>query len=116
MYHIHGASCTWYAVCSAKAQFQQEVWLVQLLGGPQIGKWYRLRIDVAGNEISYYIDDKLQHQVNDNLHKSGGVNLYAHDAIVEFDNVVITGDDIPDNLSIQHQSKVTISWGQLKRY
>jgi len=115
-YYIHGALCTWYAVCNAKAKFNNEVWLVQLPGGPQLGEWYRLRIDVAGNEISYYIDDKLQHQVNDNLHTSGGVSLYAYHAIVEFDNVVITGDEIPDNLSIQSQSKVTTSWGELKKY
>ena len=62
--------------------------------------WYRLRIDVEGNNISYYIDDALQHQITDNLHLSGGVSLYAYHAIVEFDNVVITGPDIPDDSSL----------------
>ncbi|MBM3239705.1 hypothetical protein FJZ31_25760 [Candidatus Poribacteria bacterium] len=93
-------------------------------GGPQIGEWHRIRIDVVGNEISYYIDDKLQHQVNDNLHKSGGVFLYAYHAIVEFDNVVITGDDIPDvgpsgypiKQPVQPKSKLTSTWGRVKSH
>jgi len=91
-----------------------------LPGGPQLGEWHRIRIDVVGNEISFYIDDKLQHQRNDNLHTSGGVFLYAYNAIVEFDNVVITGDDIPDvgpsGYAVQPKSKLTSTWGRLKSH
>jgi len=106
-------------VCEAKAKAQNNVWFVQLPGGPNVGEWHRLRIDVVGNKISYYIDDKLRHQVKDNLHTSGGVNLYAYNAIVEFDNVVIKGDDIPNagpsgGYAVQPKSKLPTMWGQLK--
>jgi hypothetical protein len=119
-YYLHGAMCSW------------KVWndtlvngaLLHLWGGagidlpgkPEVGKWYRIEIETKGNNISFYIDDEKIFEREDDSHPSGGVSLWAYDAIVELDNAVITGDDIPDNLSIQPQSKVTTSWGQLKKY
>ena len=116
MYYLHGAVCSWYAVCQARDKFHREVWIVWLPDGPQIGEWHRIRIDVAGNEISYYIDDELKHQNrNDSLHTSGGVSLYAYNSIAEFDNVVITADDIPDmgpsGYAVEHGNKLAATWG-----
>jgi hypothetical protein len=78
-----------------------------------------VRIDVAGNSISYYVDDKLLHQLRDRLHSSGGVNLYAYNATMEFDNIVITGDEIPNTGSsgyaVKPKAKSAITWGRIKR-
>ena len=118
-YQIHGADCMWYAISLAKGKVHSDAWLVELPGGPNIGEWYRLRIDVVGDEISFYIDDDLQHQRNDKLHSSGGVNMYAYNAIVEFDNVVITGDDIPDGdpsgYAVEPEARLATTWGAIKR-
>ncbi len=102
-----------------KGEVCSEAWIIDLPGGPLLGEWYRLRMDVAGNEISFYVDGKLLHQTNDNMHKSGGVNLYAYDAIAEFDNIVITGDEIPNiepsGYGVRPQAKLATTWGQVKR-
>ena len=106
-------------MCSAKGEVQREVWIANLPGGPQIGEWYRVKIDVVGNSISYYVDGKLLHQAKDNLHSSGGVNLYAYNASMEFDNIVITGDEIPDagpgGYAVQPIAKSATTWGRIKR-
>ena len=119
-YYIHGAISSWYAACEAKSKVSSDVWLIALPGNPWIGEWHRLRIDSVGNDISYYVDGELQHQAKDDLHSSGGVNLYAYNAIVEFDNVIITGDDVPDGgpggyTNIQAKVRLATNWGKLKR-
>ena len=90
-----------------------------MAGGPQIGDWCRLRIDAVGNIGSYHIDGVQQFKRNDNSHPSGGVFLYAYGAIVEFDNVVITGDDIPDSgpsgYAVQPWARLATTWGSLKQ-
>jgi len=120
-YYIMG--CTrhglWGAGSGIKSKFNINAWMVLLAGGPpQIDEWYRLRIDQKGNKISFYIDDELKNQSNDDLHPSGGVGLYAYNAIVEFDNVVITGDDIPDTgpsgYAVKPKAKLTATWASMK--
>ena len=45
--------------------------------------------------------------------------MYAYNAIVEFDNVVITGDEIPDGgpsgYAVEPAVKLATSWGTIKR-
>jgi len=96
MYYIHGALCNWWAMNNMKNKALIYAWQIVLPGGPQANKWYRLMINTAGKKISFFIDDELQFETEDSLHPSGGVGLYAYNAIVEFDNVVITGDEIPE--------------------
>jgi hypothetical protein len=94
------------------------LWVEQLPGGPQNDNWYRLRIDIKGNEISFYIDDTLVIQKNDDTHTSGGVWLGAYHAIVEFDNVTITGDGIPDGgsgFAVTPKGGLTTVWGKFKQ-
>ena len=118
-YYIHGADCMWHALSQAKGKVHNEAWRVMLPGGPNIGEWYRLRIDVVGDEISFCIDDELQLKRNDNLHLSGGVTLYAYNAIVEFDNVAITGEEIPDGgpsgYAVDPEARLATTWGLIKR-
>lgn len=89
-----------------------------MAGGPRIGEWHRIKLDVVGNIGSYYIDGEPQHRRNDNSHPLGGVFLYAYGAIAEFDNVVITGDDIPNTgpsgYAVQPKAKLAATWGWLK--
>jgi len=94
-------------------------WEFKLASHP-LGEWHRLEITTIGNEISFYIDDELHYQRTDDLHPSGGVFLFAYDSITEFDNVVITGDDIPDagpsgGHAVQPEAKLATTWGRLKR-
>ena len=117
-----------------------EVWLPPIYAlAPNKGefttkprRWYtlRLRSKVIGNLTVYsaFIDDTVLcdfeletpfeagKQVN-----TGGVFLYVRDAEVRFDNVVTTGETIPDLdmnefLSVSRKGKLATTWGQLKRF
>jgi len=95
------------------------VWNQKLPITPKVGEWYRPEIKAIGNEISFYIDGKLQFKRNDDLHPSGGVGLAVLDAIVDFDNVVIEGPDIPDagpsGYAVHPKSKLATTWGRIRQ-
>ena len=94
-------------------------WTVRLPIAPKAGKWYRIGIAAIGNEISFYIDGDLVHQAIDDLHPAGRIALFAFNALVEFDNVVITGDEISNTGSsgyaVKPKAKSAITWGRIKR-
>lgn len=117
-YHLHGAPCSWNAVNDlSKRKLDMHAWVRVLPGAPQIGKWYNLKITTIGDEISFYIDDELKHQTKDAMYSEGGVILYAYNAVVEFDNVVITGDEIPSEIgqAVEPETKLTTTWGMVKK-
>ena len=99
---IQGAAgpCNWWEFRNHIGGIFTRTWTTRLAEVPEIGKWYRIGMASVGNEISFFIDGELRIQQTDNLHSSGGVFLFAYDAIIEFDNVVITGPDIPDDSSL----------------
>ncbi|MBC8230596.1 hypothetical protein H8E77_13695 [bacterium] len=61
----------------------------------QAGKWYNLRFIVSGNHYEAFIDDKQICEFQTNLPESGGAGVFVANCEVHFDNVVITGDEIP---------------------
>lgn len=76
-------------------------------------------MDVVGDKISFYIDNVLVFEKRDNSNPVGGVLLWSFDSIVEFDNIVITGDGIPDigpsGYAVEPEAKLTATWGWLKK-
>lgn len=119
-----------------------EVWLPPIYQrGPDRGsfvteprKWYTLKIRSSpiGAITTLYeasIDDtplcdfKLKTVLNEGKRlNTGGAVLYVRNAEVRFDNVVITGENIPDldmnefvgELSVSSGGKLTTTWGKLK--
>ena len=83
---------------------------------PEVDKWHKVKLSFQGNTIKVFYDGKEMIDVKDNLYKSGTVALGNQDKVVHYDNVRITGPDIPDlNASpIEPQDKLTITWGQIK--
>ncbi|MBM3237570.1 hypothetical protein FJZ31_14870 [Candidatus Poribacteria bacterium] len=83
----------------------------------EVGKWHTLRFVVNGNSYEAFIDDEQICEFQTNLPDRGGAGLAAGNCEAHFDNVVITGDDIPDrNLSVEPKAKLTTTWGQIKNH
>ena len=83
---------------------------------PEVDKWHKVKLSFQGNTIKVFYDGKEMIDVKDNLYKNGTVALGNQDKIVHYDNVRITGPDIPDlnASSVEPQDKLTIIWGQIK--
>lgn len=120
-YTLFGAVINgWNARCNTERNGNIDtVWNINLpIASPQVGTWYRVEIKAIGNEISFYVNNKLQHKQKDDRHQKGGTGCIALYAIVEYDNVVIEGPDIPDigpsGFGVCSANKLTITWGQLR--
>jgi hypothetical protein len=70
---------------------------------------------VSGNKYQFYIDKELVLKSEDNHFPSGKTDLMVNGAIASFDNVVITGDDVPDKyLSVKLAGKLAEAWGWIR--
>jgi hypothetical protein len=84
----------------------------------QLDHWYHLKAVANGNNFEFYIDGELIASLSDSRHPTGRVGLAVNGAVAHFDNLVITGDDVPDNSgpsAISASGKLATRWGQLRR-
>ena len=80
--------------------------------------WYELKIVVEGDHFEFYIDGKLACEFDDNSIPSGKACLVVRNVHAHFDDIVITGPDIPDGgpgFVVTSQSKLATIWGSIKR-
>jgi len=81
------------------------------------GRWYNLRMTLAKDHIEAYLDNELIAEWDNKLVDSGKVGLRGTDIEARFDNVVITGDEIPDVVpsGVELVGKLATMWGSTKR-
>jgi len=83
--------------------------------------WYKLKVIAEGDHFEFYINDELIGSFDDDSRPSGTVWLEVRNAHVHFDDVVITGPEIPDGgpggvsgEPVEPQSKLVATWGRIK--
>lgn len=86
----------------------------------EVGRWYNLRMTLAEGHIEAYLNNELIAEWDDKSEDSGKVGLHAKGIEVRFDNVVITGDEIPDvgpsgYATVEQTGKLATMWGSTKR-
>jgi hypothetical protein len=80
-------------------------------------EWHKLRIVANGNRYEMFIDDQPICNTETDLIDSGGAIMFARSGEYHFDNVVITGDAIPDKdlgLPVEPKAKLTTTWAEIK--
>ena len=64
----------------------------------ELGRWYRLKGVAHEDTFEFYVDGRLVASYTDDRMPTGRLGLMAAGAsVLQFDNVIITGDDVPDN-------------------
>ena len=79
--------------------------------------WYKLEVIAEGEHFEFYINDELIGSFDDDSYPSGGIQLGVTNTHVHFDDVVITGPEIPDGgpgFAVTPQSKLATMWGEIK--
>lgn len=83
--------------------------------------WYNIKCFLSGNHISFYINDELCIEIDDNPGlESGTLAIYVSSVHVLVDDIFITGDDIPDHglpqgsKSLESLGKLTATWASVK--
>ena len=92
---------------SAQKPFKQE-----------INRWYHLKGVAHEDSFEFYIDGELMASMSDSRFPTGHPMLQVNGCLAHFDNVVITGDDVPDNsletAAVSAIGRLATTWGQLR--
>jgi hypothetical protein len=82
---------------------------------PKIGKTHRLKIVAEGQNYQFLVDDELMFEGEDDtkFRDSGRIGFIAIEALVQYDNLVIDGAEIP-SAAVEPYAKLATRWGQLK--
>lgn len=78
-------------------------------------EWLDMKVEVAGNKFTLYINDKKQIDNNDASYGEGQVGVWAWKTAASFDDFTVDGPNIENTLAVDPNLKVTTTWGRLKQ-
>ena len=83
---------------------------------PKVDEYHKVKLSMKGDAIKVYYDDKVIIDATDKEHKKGTIAVGSQDRVVYFDNIIVTGSQIPNhNMSpVEPTGKLTTAWGQIK--
>ena len=76
-----------------------------------------MRAELDGENMSFYLDNKLIGKITDNRSASGSVGLAVQDALaVLYDDFIVTGPKVEDHgvTAVKTYVKVSTTWASLK--
>lgn len=102
----------------------------------RLNKWSHLKLSVKGENFALWLNDKQIAETGDDFammrdekkvkmkagkligFPTGGIGLGLANYTAIFDNITVTGDSIPnkDELAVAPGGKLSIIWGQLKKF
>jgi len=83
---------------------------------PEADKYHTIKLSCQGDTIKVFYDGKELISAKDSEHKKGTIALCVQDKVVYFDNVKVTGTNIPNvNMSsVESKGKLASTWGNIK--
>lgn len=82
-------------------------------------RWYRLKINVEKDLITGFVDDMKVFELRDGTFTSGLVGIAVIGIKATFDDLVVTGPNIPDGgpgHSVNPSRSFVITWANIKRF
>ncbi|MFC1716190.1 family 16 glycoside hydrolase [Candidatus Poribacteria bacterium] len=109
----------WIRTDSQNAQFSKwennaYVHLEQPALPVEVGETYNLKMVMDGDVLQCFVNDELVVDLKNDFRDSGRVGLISYRAYPRYDNLVITGENIPTNLAVQPEGKLAAYWGKIK--
>ncbi len=87
----------------------------------ELGVWHHLELEVEGSKFTFWINDEKIIEYEDDRYKRGMVGFGVANYTVRFDNLVITGPDVPDvtpptweDQPVEPRERFVTTWGQIK--
>ena len=83
----------------------------------KVGKWHHLKLKAEGDDFTIWINDQKVIEYQDGTLAQGRVGFGLGNYKARFDNVVITGPEVPDinqGLSVDPRDKPASVWARLK--
>ena len=120
LYYVCRIFYPWEIVHITKLTLEGEDILEEFDFATKLNTWYTLTASIDNRgKIQFQIDDEVFTAVDANPIKNGKAGLIVGGAQVRFDDVEITGNNIPNGgpgtLPVAPTGKLATIWGQLKR-
>ena len=87
----------------------------------ELDEWYHLKLEVKGVEFVLWINEEKAIVYEDKTTKTGAIGFGLTNYTARFDNVEITGPDVPDLTPptwevqpVQPRGKLATTWCQIK--
>jgi len=87
----------------------------------ELDKWYHIKLEVKGENFTFWVNGKIALEQQDDVVKEGAVGIGLGNYTGRFDNVEISGPDIPDVTPptwraspVQPGGKKAMTWGAIK--
>jgi len=83
----------------------------------ELQKWYLVRAELNGENMSFYLDNELIGKITDNRSTSGSVGLAVQDALaVQYDDFTVTGPKVEGHgvTAVKTYGKVSTTWASPK--
>ena len=83
---------------------------------PDVGEFHTLKMVCQGDNITVFYDGEEMISAQDNEHKKGTIALCVQNQIVYYDNIKVTGPQIPNvKLSpVEPAGKLAATWGMIR--
>jgi hypothetical protein len=82
---------------------------------PAVNEFHTLKLSCQGDTIKVFYDGEEKISVNDKEHRKGTIALDVQDKVVHFDNIKVTGPQIPNyNMPVEPTGKLATVWGKIK--
>ncbi len=93
------------------------VTLGEAVYSPEVDEFHTVKIKCEGDTITVFYDGDEVISAKDGDHKAGTIALGVQDRVVHYDNIKITGNQIPNaNMSpVEPAGKLAATWGTVKR-
>jgi hypothetical protein len=83
---------------------------------PAVDEFHTVKLSCQGDDITVFYDGKEVISAKDSEHKGGTIALCVQDKVVHYDNIKVTGAQIPNvNMSpVEAVGKLATTWGTIK--
>ncbi|MBM3240321.1 DUF1080 domain-containing protein [Candidatus Poribacteria bacterium] len=88
----------------------------------ELDRWHHLKLEAKGSKFTFWINNEKVIEYQDDMYPKGMVSIGLANYTARFDNVIITGPDVPDvtpptwkGRPVQPRGKQATTWGEIKR-
>ena len=80
----------------------------------EVDKWMDVKVVTNKDKFEFWINDKLQGELEDGDYKTGAVGVWCWQSKASFDDVMVEGDTVTDTLAVDPKSKLATTWSSIK--
>jgi pectate lyase len=87
----------------------------------ELNIWHHIKLEAEGNRFSFWVNNEKVIEYQDDTYQKGMVGFGVANYTARFDNVIITGSDVPDVMLptrkgqlVEPRGKLATTWASVK--